>query len=93
MGVLDEAVSSFQHAVQAAPDDGLGYFNLGKAFELRYFKSRRYVTATGWTSNDSDRQQAITAYQKYLKIGGPFADSAGTELQRLEYLTKYSGPR
>jgi VWFA-related protein len=92
MGVLDEAVKSFQQAVEAAPDDGLGYFNLGKALELRYFKSRRYVSGT-WTANESDREQAIAAYQKYLKIGGPFADSATTELQRLQYLMKYGGPR
>jgi VWFA-related protein len=92
MGVLDEAVKSFQQAVEAAPGDGLGYFNLGKAFELRYFKSRRYVSGT-WTANESDRQKAITAYQEYLKIGGPFADSATAELQRLEYLMKYRGPR
>src|SRR6185437_1379467 len=47
MGVLDEAVKSFQQAVAVAPDSGLGYFNLGKALELRYFKSQRYVPGTG----------------------------------------------
>jgi tetratricopeptide (TPR) repeat protein len=92
MGVLDEAVKSFQQAVDVAPDDGLGYFNLAKALELRYFNSRRYVSGT-WTANESDREKAITAYQRYLKIGGPFADSATTELQRLQYLMKYGGLR
>ncbi|HVA87864.1 MAG TPA: VWA domain-containing protein, partial [Candidatus Saccharimonadales bacterium] len=86
LGVLDDAVKSFDHATKVAPDEGLGYFNLGKALELRYVRSKRYVSSTGaWTANDRDRRDAIAAFQRYVKIGGPFASSASQELLRLQY--------
>jgi len=86
LGVLDDAARSFEQATKVAPDDGLGYFNLGKALELRYVRSKRYVSSTGAsTANDRDRRDAIAAFQRYVKIGGPFASSASQELLRLQY--------
>jgi len=85
LGVLDDAVQSFERATKAAPKDGVSYFNLGKVLELRYVRSRRYVSGTGgFTSNDRDRRAAIDAFKRYLKIGGPFASAAQQDLTRLE---------
>src|SRR5207247_368985 len=42
-GAYDDAIASFQQAVALVPNEGLGYFNLGKAYELKYRNSRRYV--------------------------------------------------
>ena len=35
-GAVDDAIDSFERAVNVAPDDGLGYYNLGRAYHLRY---------------------------------------------------------
>ncbi|HEY3158043.1 MAG TPA: VWA domain-containing protein, partial [Vicinamibacterales bacterium] len=41
-GALDDAIKTFRKATDARPDDALAYFNLGRTYELRYFKMRRY---------------------------------------------------
>ncbi len=59
-GSLDDAVKSFREALTLAPGDANTYFNLGKAMELRYFKSRRYVDQLRrWVWNEADRNDAI----------------------------------
>jgi tetratricopeptide (TPR) repeat protein len=86
-GALDDAVKSFQSAVAIAPDDTTGYFNLGKALELRYFRSRRYVQQLrAWVANDRDRDASIANYQRYLEMGGPYADAARSGLERLKWM-------
>lgn len=85
-GALADAVGSFQQAIALAPEDGVGYFNLGKALELRYRASRRYVQQLrAWIGNDEDRTNAIANYQRYLTIGGPFENAAREGLSRLEW--------
>jgi tetratricopeptide (TPR) repeat protein len=85
-GSLDEAVKSFQRAVAVAPNEGVGYFNLGHALELRYVRSRRYVQQLrSWVSNDRDRSDAIENYRKYLSLGGPLEQSAQEGLTRLQW--------
>jgi VWFA-related protein len=85
-GALDDAVESFAKAVKTQPDSALGYFNLGRAREMRYVRSRRYVPTTGgWVGNAGDRRDAIANYQRYLEIGGPFEQSAREGLARLEW--------
>ena len=37
-GALDAAIESFQRATTLSPDDGLGYFNLGRAHQMRLMK-------------------------------------------------------
>lgn len=103
MHKLDDAERSFKHALGAAPDDGLAYFNLGKVYELRYIKSRGYRLIMGRyikpprkkikPGKDSYRLAAITAFKHYLKIGGPFASEAQNELIRLEYEGIIKQPR
>lgn len=88
-GAIDDAVKSFQQAVSVAPGDGNGYFNLGRALELRYVRTRRYVQQLRtWVSNDRDRTDAIENYQRYLAIGGPFAEDAQAGVTRLTWTAK-----
>jgi len=85
-GSIDDAVKSFQDAVAVAPADGVGYFNLGRALEMRYAKSQRYVQQLRkWVSNDADRTAALENYKRYLEIGGPYAKDAQAGIARLSW--------
>jgi len=85
-GALDDAVKSFEKAIALAPKEAVTYFNLAKTFELRYQRTRHYVTQTRtWVSNKADLESAIANYKRYLEIGGPLADSAREGLTRLEW--------
>lgn len=85
-GAFDEAIATFTRATAALPPDGLACFNLAKAYELRYVRLRRYVSATRqWVSNEDDRRRAIEGYTKYLRIGGAFEASARDALTRLQW--------
>jgi VWFA-related protein len=88
-GSLDDAVKSFQSAVAVAPADATGYFNLGKALELRYFRTRRYVQQfRRWVSNESDRTDAAQNYEHYISLGGVYSDAAREGLVRLKWVAK-----
>jgi VWFA-related protein len=88
-GSIDDAIKSFQAAVAIAPADPTGYFNLAKAMEMRYFRSRRYVSQLRkWVANDADRQTAIEHYERYLALNGPYADAARAGLTRLNWVPK-----
>jgi VWFA-related protein len=88
-GAVDDAVRSFEQAIALAPDDAVGYFNLGKTLEIRYRKSRRFVLQTReWVANENDRRNAIANYEHYLKLGGPFENSAREGLERLNWAEK-----
>jgi tetratricopeptide (TPR) repeat protein len=85
-GSLDDAVASFRLAIDAAPNEPVGYFNLGKTLELRYSRSRRYVQQTRtWVANETDRTNAISNYEHYLTLGGPLENSAREGLNRLAW--------
>lgn len=85
-GVLDDAVASFRKAMEVAPRDSLGVYNLARALEMRWVKSRRYVQEMRtWVSHDEDRKDAIALYQKYLQMGGPYETSAREALGRLQW--------
>jgi tetratricopeptide (TPR) repeat protein len=88
-GALDEAVKSFQGAIEAAPAESTSYFNLGKALELRYYRSRHYVQRIGsWIADENDRAAAIQSYERYLAIGGAYESSARDGLTRLKWVAK-----
>ncbi len=83
-GALDDALQSFSHAIALAPQESIGYFNMAKALELRYVKTRRYVQQTRtWAANKSDLENAIANYTRYLELGGPLENSAREGLARL----------
>jgi VWFA-related protein len=88
-GALDDAVKAFQDAIAAAPGESTSYFNLGRALEIRYHRSRRYVQQLrSWVSNEHDRTGAIENYRRYLELGGPFAKDAQEGLSRLQWAPK-----
>lgn len=86
-GALDDAIAAFRRAIAAAPDDGLAYFNLGRAYQLLYV---RVLRSTGTSTaarmlGDHDRQQAIAAYRTYLEIGGQYVQQARDALTALNW--------
>jgi tetratricopeptide (TPR) repeat protein len=85
-GVLDDAIKSFREAIVTAPKEATSYFNLGRAMEMRYYRSRRYVQQLrSWVANEQDRAGAIESYRRYLELGGPFANDAQEGLGRLSW--------
>jgi tetratricopeptide (TPR) repeat protein len=85
-GALDDAIGSFQNAVKVAPQDALGYFNLGRAHQIRYAASLRYVEAIGrHVGNDRDRERAIANLEKYVSLGGPYVTQAREALTALAW--------
>lgn len=88
-GVMDDAVKAFEEAVKLAPGDAVSQFNLGRALEMRYNRSRRYVQQLRqWVSNDRDRAGAIDHYNACVALGGPFAQQAQEGLARLNWTAK-----
>lgn len=86
-GALDDAIQTFRKAADANADDALAYFNLGRTYELRYYKTRRYIPADGqWMGNRQDVKDAVASYERYLRLGGPFSAQARTALQNLQWL-------
>jgi Flp pilus assembly protein TadD len=85
-GALDSAIESFEKATRVAPDDGLGYFNLGRGYQMRAVKFQRFDSARErWVGGESDTKKAQAAYQKYIQIGGPFVQQAKEALQALAW--------
>lgn len=86
-GALDEAIATFRRATGAKPEDALAYFNLGRTYELRYFKTRRYSQSEGrWLANAADIKHAIASYEQYVKLGGPFEAQARQAMQNLQWI-------
>ena len=86
-GALDDAIGTFRRATGAHPDEALAYFNLGRSYELRYFKRRRFSQSDGrWMANSADVKNAIAAYEEYVKLGGPFETQARNAIQNLQWL-------
>ena len=83
-GALDAAIESFERATTVAPDDGLGYFNLGSIHQMRLLKSQRYDRQMQkWIGGDGDRRRAIATFTEYLQIGGPYERQAREALAAL----------
>jgi len=71
----------------ASPAESTSYFNLGKAMELRDFRTRRYYRPTQkWIANEDDRAAAVANYSRYLAIGGPYALQAREGLTHLNWV-------
>jgi VWFA-related protein len=83
---LDEAIGAFSTAAQLAPSEPLAFFNLGRAYELRYSRGSRYVASMRqWIAPEGDRKKAAENYQRYLELGGPYGDQAREALLRLAW--------
>ena len=85
-GSLDAAVESFERATRVQPEDALGYFNLARTCQMRMLKSQRYDRQSEkWIGGDDDRRRAAAAYERYLKIGGPYERQAKEALASLNW--------
>jgi tetratricopeptide (TPR) repeat protein len=85
-GALDEAIEAFAKAAAAAPGEPLAYFNLGRAYELRFARGQRYVSSQRrWTASEDDRNKATENYQQYVRLGGPYVRLANEALGRLAW--------
>ena len=84
-GALDDAIRMFDRAVVADPKDATAYFNLGRAYEIRYDRSQRWSrVAKSWSANRADLEAARANYRQYLAIGGPLEVSVREALKRLD---------
>ena len=86
-GDLDEAIKIFNEAIAVAPRETISFLNLAKVLEIRYFQKRRNLALLGWRSGaneEKQRQNAIKAYERYLAVGGPYADLAREGIERLK---------
>jgi VWFA-related protein len=94
LGVVDEAVKSFEQATTVAPKAELGWFNLAKLHELLYLRSRHYeAPAHRWDSNEKERDQAVEAFNQCVKVGGSLKAEAQKELARLQSPKEQGGSR
>ena len=88
-GALDDAITAFSKAAAAVPSDPLAFFNLGRAYEMRYVRGQRYVSSQRrWTASDEDRRKATENYERYVKLGGPYASQAVEAISRLAWTQK-----
>jgi tetratricopeptide (TPR) repeat protein len=87
-GALDDAIDNFNRAVSAAPSDSIAYFNLGRAYQLRYARMLSTVgqrSEAGRSVADRDRQSALENYKKHVALGGPLADQAREAISTLNW--------
>jgi VWFA-related protein len=83
---LDEAIKSFHLATALAPADPVGFFNLGRAYQMRFNQSQRYDAAMEkWVGRDDDRSHAIAAYTKYIAMHGPYEQQAKEAIATLQW--------
>jgi Flp pilus assembly protein TadD len=67
-GALDAAIDSFDRATKLSPDEGLGFFNLGRALQMRLLKSQRYDRQSEkWIGGPYERQ----AREALASLGWP----------------------
>ena len=85
-GALDDGIVALSKAAEARPEDPLAYLNLGRAYELRFHRGRRYVASQRrWVAPENDRAKAAQAYERCVKLGGPYAQKAAEALSMLEW--------
>lgn len=83
---IDDAIEAFMKATALAADDPLGWLNLGRAYELRYDRGRRYdEILLKWVGPEGDRMKARASYERCVKLGGPYAEQAAEALARMNW--------
>lgn len=83
---LDEAIAAFARATQLAPEEALGWLNLGRAYELRYDRGRRYdEILLKFVGPEGDRMRALESYERCVKLGGPYAERAVEAIARMNW--------
>lgn len=83
---LDEAIAAFTAATGAAPNDPVSWLNLGRAYELRYDRGRRYdQQRLRWIGPEGEREKAARSYERCVELGGPYAELASKALARMNW--------
>jgi len=86
-GDVDQAIEVLNEAIALAPRETISYLNLAKALEMRYFKKLQNLKMLHWrtdSSTETERKNAIKAYQRYLATGGEYGSLARDGIKRLE---------
>ena len=87
-GAYDDAIDVLAKITTAKPADALGFFNLGRAHQLRYLKLQQSAASARIPSSalgEDDRQRAIAAFKRYVAIGGPFEKDAKDAIATLDW--------
>ena len=85
-GALDDGIAALVKAADAKPDDPLAHLNLGRAYELRFHRGRRYIASQRrWVAPEEDRTKAAQAYERCITLGGPYALKAAEALSMLQW--------
>ncbi|TAK14019.1 MAG: VWA domain-containing protein [Acidobacteria bacterium] len=88
-GAFDDAIDVFTKITTAKPADSLGFFNLGRAYHLRYLRLQQNIAASRLGDKsaigEEDRKKAIAAYKQYLSLGGPFEKEAKEAIALLDW--------
>jgi VWFA-related protein len=89
-GALDDAIDAFARATAVQPEDALGYYNLGRAYEMRFARGQRYVSSQRkWVAaSQDDRRRAEENYERCVRLGGPYAQDAADAISRLQWSKK-----
>ena len=83
-GTLNDAIATFENAVEKQPADALAYFNLGRTYELRYYQMRRFSRPDNrWVASPEDLRRARRYYEAYVRMGGPYEAEARGALERI----------
>lgn len=88
-GAYDDAIDVLSKITTTKPADALGFFNLGRAYQLRYLKLQQSAASARIPASagigDDDRQRAIAAFKRYVAIGGPFEKDAKDAIAALDW--------
>jgi tetratricopeptide (TPR) repeat protein len=84
-GSNQDAIATFERAIQTSPKDSLAYLNLARTYELRFFQLRRFSRPQArWMDDPELRAKALEYYEKYLQMGGPYEADARAAIDRLQ---------
>ena len=88
-GAFDDAIDVFAKITTAKPADSLGFFNLGRAYHLRYLRLQQNIAASRLGDKsaigEDDRKRAVASYRQYLSLGGPFEKEARDAIAMLDW--------
>lgn len=88
------ALAAFDRAVAVDPANAISWLNLGRAYELRYMRNRRFIkTINAWIGPERDLDKARESYVRSASLGGHYGTLAEDALQRLAWSDKTAGKK
>jgi VWFA-related protein len=81
---FDDAIKTFEKAVEVGPDDATACYNLARTHEMRFIQAQRLTHTAGAVNRIfDDRDLAIEYYRRTIAIGKLFVEEAQRGLTRL----------